>query len=128
MGKRSGIFAALILLTATAWGHGEERPGPHGGFIRMPGSFHTEIVPTGKDKIKVYLLDMNWENPSVRDSSVTASWSGKKRLVARCVQEKDFFTCTFAPGFDSKSGELRIEARREGQSGKPALYALPLDR
>jgi hypothetical protein len=63
------LFAAILFQHTLASAHGEDKAGPNGGFIRMPGAFHTELVPSGKDKLKVYLLDIQWKNPSLKNSS-----------------------------------------------------------
>ena len=53
--------------------HGEDRPGPHGGIIRMPGAFHTELRPKSNREFELFLLDMKWGEPSVAQSSVEAA-------------------------------------------------------
>ncbi len=73
------FFAIVTTLSLNVFAHGEDKPGPHGGFIRMPGAFHTEVVKE-KEGYRVYLLDINWKNPSVLDSAVLASIEvGKKQ-------------------------------------------------
>ncbi|MBX3032875.1 MAG: hypothetical protein KF865_03045 [Bdellovibrionaceae bacterium] len=111
-----------------AWGHGEDKPGPHGGFIRMPGAFHTEVVPQSARKIKIHLLDMSWKNPTVKDSEVVVTHQAAKKVTkALCTAQADHFVCEFARGVDlRKNGELIVTARREGQQGNAASYALPL--
>ena len=52
------ILFASIWTATNAFAHGEDKAGPHGGFIRMPGAYHTEVVPVSKNQAKVYLLDM----------------------------------------------------------------------
>ena len=54
------IFSTLTVLSVNLFAHGEDKPGPHGGYIRMPGSFHTEVVKE-KAGYRVYLLDINWK-------------------------------------------------------------------
>lgn len=126
--KKSSRFAISCLLMIQffqidAFAHGEEKPGPHGGFVRMPGAFHTEVV---KDKkgYRIYLLDINWQNPSVREASVSASIEFKKKITKlSCSKQTDFFLC------QSKSldaGTLNITSTREGQVGGVSTYSLPL--
>lgn len=122
------IFSSLILTTfpQLALAHGEDKVGPHGGFIRMPGAFHTEIVQTEKDKAKIYLLDMNWQSPSVKDAKVEVGL-GTKATVKCQAQEESYFLCSFPKGTDlSKKGKLQVKAQREGQKGNEVTYELPL--
>lgn len=120
---------SLAILPTLASAHGEDKPGPNGGFIRMPGAFHTEITPIGTSKLKVFLLDIEWKNPSVRQSTVKATYisQAKTTTTGKCVAEKAFYICEFPKDIDlTKSGEIRIEAKRENQIGVPVSYALPL--
>ncbi len=118
------FFSLLTILSLNAAAHGEDKPGPHGGHIRMPGAFHTEVVKE-KGAYRVYLLDVNWKNPSLLDSDVKASiQSGKKKTELTCVKESDSYLCkTSLP----EIGMLKIIAKREGQTGGiPSTYNLPL--
>lgn len=78
--KKTIVTGLLLSIFSThASAHGENKPGPNGGYIRMPGAFHTEIVPNGKHKIKVYLLDIEWKNPSVINSKLEISYFFKNK-------------------------------------------------
>lgn len=118
-------FILTLFFSAQALAHGEDKLGPHGGFIRMPGAFHTEVVPMGKDKAKIYLLDINWQNPSVKGAEVDARVGSKGQ--AKCsVHEGSYFLCLFPQGTDlSKKGQLNVKARRESQLGNEVIYELP---
>lgn len=125
-------FAWLMILGAlNVSAHGEDKEGPHGGFIRMPGAFHTEVVLKNPQSILVYLLDMDWRKPTVQDSQVTvttaAASAAKKKIEGKCkVQEQAFF-CEFPAGVDlTKKGELIVKANREKMQGNEAQYELPL--
>lgn len=119
------IALTFSLLTARAFAHGEDKPGPHGGFIRMPGAFHTEVVPVNKREIKVYLLDIEWKNPSIQRSKVQVEMN---KIVKECSpQSEPYFVCSFSPKVDlTKKGSLKIKAQREGQIGNEVIYELPL--
>lgn len=123
------IFALgqLLIFTSTALAHGEDKPGPHGGFIRMPGAFHTELVPSGMNKLKVYLLDVNWKNPSVTGSSLKLRY-GLKGELAKCeIGSGLFYTCEFSKKIDlGKKGKLVVHSQRENQKGVEVEYDLPL--
>lgn len=120
----------IFMFFACSFGlsHGGDEPGPHGGFIEMPGAFHTEVVPVSDGVFNVYLLDMEFKNPSVKNSEVQA-WlrSGKKKTALDCTAQKTYFHCVSA---DKKlqGKELIIKAKREEMRGNEALYKLPLKK
>ena len=120
-------FISLLLFSANAFPHGEDKPGPHGGFIRMPGAFHTELVPDGPNKVKVYLLDVNWKNPSITGSSLKLRY-GVKGEFAKCAAGNGlFYICEFSKKIDlSKKGKLVLHSQREEQKGTKVDYELPL--
>ena len=122
------FFLFMILSAVLAWGHGEDKPGPNNGFIRMPGAFHTEIVPLGSNQFKVFLLDIQWKNPSVKESSLDFAYQGKRKIKAACEKKDNFyFLCTFPKGVDlNKKGKLFLVGQRESQKGMEVSYELPL--
>lgn len=111
-----------------AFGHGEEKPGPNGGYIRMPGGFHTELVKINDQKFKIYLFDINWKKPTIEKSSVEAIVKYKiGEDPVSCKPEGSFFTCELAKGKSLKSAEeISIKAMRENVVGVPVKYSLPL--
>lgn len=114
-----------LILSFNAFGHGEDKAGPNGGFIRMPGAFHTEVVPTTNNELKVYLLDINWKNPSTKNSSVDLLIQNSK--LSCSAKEEKYFLCQLPKGTDLKAkGQLIVLAKREGQVGNEAKYDLPL--
>ena len=120
------IGAALSLYSVSLFAHGEDKAGPHGGYVRMPGAFHTEVVKEGKDKLRIYLLDLAWKNPSVKDSSVEAMIKDKKTTnILSCEKETDSYVCSSKKGTLKLKGQLEILAMREGQVGIAAIYPLP---
>ena len=121
------IILTTLLLSRQVYAHGEDKVGPHGGFIRMPGAFHTELVPSGNNAFKVYLLDMDWKNPSVKDAKVKLTFKGMKNMNSNCVEKANFYLCKFDKIFKPKNvGELILETTREAQAGDPVFYSLPL--
>lgn len=124
---RAAVALAISLAWATSLAHGEDKPGPHGGHIRMPGAFHTELLVQNSHEVKIYLLDIDWKNPTTKNSSVEAIFAGTKPAKARCKAEKEFFLCRFDDRIDLKKvGELTINAIRAKQTGGPAVYQTPL--
>lgn len=122
---------ALLLLTLfsyQAWGHGEDKPGPNNGFIRMPGAFHTEVVPIGTNQMKVFLLDINWKNPSVKDSALNLIHQGKTKVKASCeIKDILYYLCSFPKNVDlAIKGKLSVNSQRESQKGNEVSYDLPL--
>ena len=124
------IFLPLMVslfIANVASAHGEDKFGPNKGFVRMPGAFHTEVVPFGKNKIKIYLLDISWKNPSVLNSEVKATLISESKEDGVCVTKKNYFLCTFSKSVNlQKKAELQITAQRENQKGNVAVYNLPL--
>jgi len=123
-------FALLIFAFATqSFGHGEDKPGPNGGFIRMPGVFHTEVVPDKKDQsFHLYLLDIEFKNPTVKDSSVDAHFEhkGKPNIKFSCeVMGGNHYHCKPSQKYSSKKGKLILSVKREGQTGT-SVYEMPL--
>lgn len=124
------FLAAMMFMglgSQMALAHGEDKPGPNGGFIRMPGAFHTEVIPTGPNSLKVYLLDIQWQNPSVANSALSVTYKAKKSTQGKCSIESNYYICKFPKHADlKKSGELIVEAQRENQKGNVVSYELPL--
>ena len=114
----SAIFASL-----QTFAHGEDVPGPHGGYIQMPANFHTEVVPDKNGKsFKVYLTDLQFKNPLTKNSEVKAQLGDQNIL---CSVKKDYFLCSGAKNL--KSGTLVIKATRDGVVAQTeATYDLPL--
>ena len=121
--KTKYLFLFILLISLKGFTHGEDKAGPHGGYIRMPGAFHTEVVKE-KEGYRVYLLDINWKNPSILDSSVKAYIQvGKKKTDLSCAKEADSYLCKSRL---PDKGNLNIIAKREGQTGVVSSYQLPL--
>jgi hypothetical protein len=126
--RYKAVIGLLMLSSVTVWGHGENQPGPHGGVIRMPGAYHTEALLGGKNQLKVYLLDMQFKNPSTLNSSLSVVYEGKKKLKMTCTPQEDlFFLCALPKNIDmTKKGKLTLNSQREGQRGIAVSYDLPL--
>jgi hypothetical protein len=84
-------LAAVLLISSAAFAHGEHKLGPHGGKIRMPGSFHTEVVSEGPKEVKVYLLDMKFQTLSTDKSFVSLKHVGNKKTEANCKKRIEYF-------------------------------------
>lgn len=122
------IFLLMTLIGSQAFAHGEDAPGPNGGHIRMPGAFHTEVLYDAKTQdLHVYLLDIHFQNPTIQDSSVGATFqSGKEQIGYHCAtMDGNHFHCVPGKKFNPK-GELVIKATRENAVGNEAVYKFPL--
>lgn len=120
-------IALLALITGCASApHGEGTLGPHGGYIKMPGEFHVEVVPHVGSELMVYLLDLQSREPLTLASGLTGKidQSGKVKPFT-CELMADHYDCKLPPGSNLSSGELTINAVRRERVGRPATYELP---
>lgn len=115
------ILGITAVLPLCLFAHGEDKPGPHGGHIRMPGGFHVELIQTGRD-LKIYLLDINFKNAVTEDSAARLTFGSA--TSSTCHPEKDYFVCGLPKTFKD-SGKVTVEAQRKGMEGV-AEYELPL--
>ncbi len=117
------MFMTLVLTSLSAFGHGENKPGPHKGHIRMPGPFHTELV-LESSVVKIYLLDMNFKNPTTLNSKVVLLLKEKTDEIL-CVDKESYFECPL-PGQSTNYLGINVKAIRNGVVGKVVYYPLPL--
>lgn len=123
------FFIVLVyFISSNVYAHGEDQLGPNGGFIRMPGAFHTELVFDGNNQFNVFLLDMEWKNPIVEKSKVVISFGIKKSVSKiECQVKTNHFTCLLPKEIKLKNkSEIVIEATRNEQVGNPVTYIWPL--
>ena len=123
------IFISLIITLSAVniLAHGEDKPGPHGGHIKMPANFHTEVISDKDGSFHVYLLDIQFQNPTVKDSEIKAYvMNGKKKANLKCsVMGTNHFHCKGSK--PAKTGSLILKAKREGTwASMDAKYDLPL--
>jgi hypothetical protein len=123
------VFVLALLSVFEVFAHGEDQLGPHGGHIRMPGAFHTELVAEGETSFKVYLLDVQFKNPSTKNSSVRAEIKFKNEsLAVACKAMKNLFSCTLPNGRSLKGAtEIALSSDRGVAKGTTAVYKWPLD-
>ena len=120
------LFIIALLSRLIAQAHGEDKPGPHGGSIKMPANFHTELVADKDGSFHIYLIDLQFQNSTVKNSELKVFvLSNKKRTNLKCEVVTDHFHCK--AGKPIKSGVLTIKAKRDGsQASMEAKYNLPL--
>ncbi|MBM9591093.1 hypothetical protein JWG41_11585 [Leptospira sp. 201903075] len=121
------IFA-LFISSQQMSAHGEQKPGPHGGVVRMPGAFHTEVLPYQNLGFKVYLLDINFENPTSKNSKLNGKVvSSGKEFPLKCSSHPDHFYCEIPKGSSMNTGELILSPEWNFQKGADVKYKLPLN-
>lgn len=125
------FLLSALLISSNLFAHNEDKFGPHNGYIKMPGIFHTELVPEHGQNFKIYLLDVNIKNPTTENSNVILSYEGSNgnKNQYKCIKMKDYFSCSIDPKtttLDFNKGSLVVEALREGKKGNKAIYSLPL--
>ena len=112
------IIISSLLINFHLFAHGGNKPGPHGGKIKMPGMFHTELIINNKNSFKVYLLDMKFKNPTTERSEVHYSLDGGLKTI--CELKKNFFLCKNKKVI-KKGSTLKVHAKRFKQRGT-AIY------
>ncbi len=123
------LLALIIAISSTQiYAHGMNKLGPNKGYISMPGTFHTEVVPEVNGNLKIYLLDINFENAVTQNSSVELSYAHQNdKVVFTCSPIKDFFNCNTNKKIDLTKGKLLLKAVRQNvKASNIAEYQLPL--
>lgn len=119
------ITLITLAVSIKSYAHGEDKFGPNGGYLKMPAGFHTEVVPEKNGKVKVYLLDINFKSPTVKNSSVIATLNNENKKEISCVAKRDHFLCETTKA-DLTKGTLSIAAVRSSVKAPEAVYQLPL--
>jgi hypothetical protein len=120
------IIGFQLLVPLKVLAHGEDRLGPHQGFIQMPAAYHVELV-IKNNELNIFLMDVNNKNPVTQNSSVELVLQNKdKRIVFDCLPSSDFFNCKTSLKVNFNSGKFILNSKREGKVGKEIFYNLPL--
>ncbi|MBY0415243.1 MAG: hypothetical protein K2Q18_13815 [Bdellovibrionales bacterium] len=119
------ITAFSIIITVPDIAHGMNKAGPHGGYIRMPGEYHIELVPDGKE-LRVYFLDMKFTPIPLNDATLELTLTAKKPLKAQCLREMHFFRCDIGEQSFKKFKEVVIESSLDGKTEATSNYKIPL--
>lgn len=123
------IFFTLFTLLSTqvASAHGDNKLGPNGGYLKMPSSFHTELVPVDAKTFNVFLTDIQFKNPETKNSKVEMFFEKNNATIAfNCAPTaQNFFKCTTKDSVPDK-GQIIIKATRLGIVGVNANYEYPL--
>ena len=125
-------FLLMIGFLARVFAHGENEIGPHGGFIQMPGAWHTELVLDQNQKnAKIYLLDIEFKNPTVKNSKLTLTLKKPGRdneQLIQCVAKQVFYVCSLSKIKLKKGDQLKVLAERDGKMGGIVTYSFPLKK
>jgi hypothetical protein len=108
-----------------ALAHQMDKLGPHGGFIKMPGAYHMELIETA-ESLKVYLLDMNFKDAVTANSSVSIVYSGTKQSQTNCTAQDNHFICLKPKEGLNQFKFVLISSTRNKIKGGVARYDLPL--
>lgn len=123
------FFICTLGFLSKALSHGEDKPGPNGGFIRMPGAFHTELIVEPKNgSLKIFLLDINFMSLKTEAAKVSAQHRSKKGSVAFVCERKNGdlpFLCLPQKPFTASEGTLQVNIDAAPYTGT-AQYELPL--
>lgn len=124
---RTVIMMSLFGLAPAAWAHGENKPGPQGGYIRMPGAYHVELIPYQNQGFKVRLLDLQFRPAPLKGAKLRLVWQqGKQQQVLRCGVHPDHFYCEGPEGKRPNRGRLILSSEHLGRKGLDVTYLLPL--
>jgi hypothetical protein len=123
--KMSVLLISLLAATQV-FAHGTDKPGPNGGEIKMPGSFHTELIfDKSSQDAMIFLLDMDFKNPTFKDSSVSVYFkNGKTKVNYSCMEMETHYHCSPDQKFNAKAGELHVNATREKAKGNEVVYKI----
>ncbi len=119
------LFVSCLFYGVFSFSHGGDKPGPHGGYVEMPGLLHTEVVPDKDGSFHIYLLDIEFKNPTVKNSEVQA-WltvaASKDKIELKCETMEDTHFHCIPPKKYSKATGLIIKAKREQAQGNEVTY------
>ena len=114
------------------YSYADELLGPHGGYYRMSGRDHIELVPKLNGEFSVYLLDLRLKNPTIKNSSVNVKIGDdkdkyeKKLATLDCITMKDHFYCTNKTNIETNPNtKLYLKAKRLGIELEEVSYPLP---
>lgn len=123
----SFLLLSNLIISSSAFAHGDDKYGPNKGYIKMPGAFHTELVPSADGSYLVYLVDFYNKNPTVKDSTVEFQIKDAEKItIFNCKTVKNsHYKCTSNEKIEHK-GQIILTAKRLGSQGRAAIYDLPL--
>ncbi|MDD4976041.1 MAG: hypothetical protein PHY93_16925 [Bacteriovorax sp.] len=118
-------FLGTLFITNSVFSMGGDKPGPHEGYITMPGTYHVELVDKG-NLLLVYLLDISMKNPTVANSRVSLKFVNDKEVEVSCKAKNKYFVCNKPNIGLEKFKEIKLESTRNKVKAEVAIYKLPL--
>jgi hypothetical protein len=128
---KSTLLSLLLTATGRVYAHGMNALGPHGGYIKMPGDFHTELVET-KTNFHLYLLDMKFQNPTTENSSVSITYNSSSNSTVNsssptvCEAVKNNFICLKPKDGMKEIKSITFSIKKKQGPPRSALYHWPL--
>lgn len=124
--KASFVTILMALsLSQNAFAHGMNKAGPNGGYIRMPGNYHVELVSKEKS-LDVHFSDMMFKPISIDQGSTTLSLNGAKSFKTTCEKVAAAFKCDLKNESLKNYKEVVLETSRDGKAIAKSTYKLPL--
>ncbi|MFA6239107.1 MAG: hypothetical protein WC635_17340 [Bacteriovorax sp.] len=122
------ICTLSLLLSTKLFAHGEDKFGPNKGYIRMPSTYHTELVPQNDGNFLVFLYDLQNKNPKTQDSSVDLRVKdSKSETIFKCAPMDEHFMCSNDKKINiSSDAKVILKTKRLGIKAPDAVYELPL--
>ncbi len=114
------------LISSTVFAHGMNKPGPNGGNIRMPGTYHVELV-SDKNILKIYFLDMNFKPISISNAAANVSLNGATSQAVECAKGTEYFSCDLKKINLRNYKEIQLQTSKAGEKAVLSTYKLPLD-
>lgn len=72
-------------------------------------------------------MDVEFKNPTTRNSSLKVIWQHKGRNIELpCAEHTQYFSCQLPKGSSLSKGKLTIQAKRDQAVGGLVTYDLPL--
>ena len=102
--------------------------GPHGGHVESAGSHKLELLFEKDLSLKVYLLDSDLKNETVKNSEVDIFVkSGNVESEMSCQPNENYFECK-QNGKKMRKGELSISSKRDGNRADEIKVNFPFDQ
>lgn len=122
------IVSLAFILPTVSMGHGDDKPGPHGGYIKMPGAYHTELVFEKEYNFYFYLLDANFQSPIVIDSSIDVVFkTSDLEIPQSCKPKEIYFLCVMPEGVTAATlNKIVVKSKRANKVGRDVVYGFPL--
>lgn len=120
------IPIVILFISLSLFAMGGNKLGPNGGFIKMPGSYHVELVDKG-ETYQVFLLDMSMKNATTENSSLNINYSRILNQKINCTPMQNFFSCKKSNSGLRNYTEIAIESVRNKVKGSVTRYKIPLE-